>query len=410
MAKNTKTVRKRFDYRQCDDFAAYLNHMARQGWHFKEFRSKLVFEKGQPENSVYAVEIFTDGSEHDMQPSYKAFNFAEYCEAAGWKLIDQRVKWCVLKRMREDAVPIFTDEERFENVKSVTYGDQRVLSPWTIHLGLLYIFLALVDPSSILFEPHSQFLLFYWVTMAISNLLTAKEHRRWCKDCEARIEEGKPLYFRKNNSSAPLLWFLPLVLLIVYYLSLHIADAKSYWIITGIFAVLLILLTYLPKQRRMNTETIRVNTTVTVAVTVIYLLSLFSVFVYGEMKKTRPEAPVSISVFFPSQDQTDLSTYQQTTPFGTLRSWRQAIRDDWVIYKVYESQYEWALDMVWKQELKENSDREHCADEWDALDAFFTSEGHYVARYEGRILILQSVPELLNQDQIDTIIAALGGE
>ena len=110
MAKNIKAVRKRFDYRQCDDFAAYLNHMARQGWHFKEFRSKLVFEKGEPEDAVYAVEIFTDGTEHDMQPSYKAFNFAEYCEAAGWKLIDQRVKWCVLKRVREDAVPIFTDE------------------------------------------------------------------------------------------------------------------------------------------------------------------------------------------------------------------------------------------------------------------------------------------------------------
>ena len=80
MAKNLKTVRHRFNYRQCDTFAAYLNHMARQGWHFKEFRSTLVFEKGEPEDAVYAVEIFTDGTAHDMQPSYKAMNFAEYCE------------------------------------------------------------------------------------------------------------------------------------------------------------------------------------------------------------------------------------------------------------------------------------------------------------------------------------------
>ena len=34
MAAKKKTVRKAFGYRQCDDFAAYLNHMARQGWHF----------------------------------------------------------------------------------------------------------------------------------------------------------------------------------------------------------------------------------------------------------------------------------------------------------------------------------------------------------------------------------------
>jgi hypothetical protein len=48
MAKNRKTVFKGFSYLQCDDFAAYLSHMAAKGWHFKEFNIGLVFEKGTP--------------------------------------------------------------------------------------------------------------------------------------------------------------------------------------------------------------------------------------------------------------------------------------------------------------------------------------------------------------------------
>ena len=88
MAKNVKTVRKSFEYRQCDDFAAYLNHMARQGWHFKQELYGLIFEQGEPEDAVYAVEVFSGASEYDTRPEPRTEEFAEYCEAAGWKMID----------------------------------------------------------------------------------------------------------------------------------------------------------------------------------------------------------------------------------------------------------------------------------------------------------------------------------
>ena len=35
MSGKKKTVWKAFGYQSCDDFAAYLNHMARKGWHFR---------------------------------------------------------------------------------------------------------------------------------------------------------------------------------------------------------------------------------------------------------------------------------------------------------------------------------------------------------------------------------------
>ena len=84
MARNTKTVLKGFDYMHCDDFAKYLSNMAAKGWHFKEWGVGLKFEKGEPKQAVYAVEVFTKASENDMRPEPNTQEFAAYCEAAGW--------------------------------------------------------------------------------------------------------------------------------------------------------------------------------------------------------------------------------------------------------------------------------------------------------------------------------------
>ena len=64
-----KQVRKHFSYTQCDDFAAYLQEMSRKGFHFTEWKGGLVFEKGEPEDVTYQVEVFADGEEMDQRPS-----------------------------------------------------------------------------------------------------------------------------------------------------------------------------------------------------------------------------------------------------------------------------------------------------------------------------------------------------
>ena len=133
MRKNTKTVLKGFDYLHCDDFADYLEEMARKGWHFKEWGAGLVFERGAPENSCYAVEVFINGSEFDTRPDVHTQEFAEYCEAAGWKLIDAKRKFCIFKKVREDTEEILTDEERLHNIskeEQKEIGWQMFLTIW----------------------------------------------------------------------------------------------------------------------------------------------------------------------------------------------------------------------------------------------------------------------------------------
>ncbi len=75
-----------FCYRDCDAFAEFLHSQSLQGWHFKEFRLGLLFEKGEPADIFYAVEVFPKGTEMDTRPERDTEEYAEYCEAAGWRL------------------------------------------------------------------------------------------------------------------------------------------------------------------------------------------------------------------------------------------------------------------------------------------------------------------------------------
>ena len=115
--KRTRRVFKDFGYLECDAFAEYLHGMSMKGWHFREWRLGLVFEKGEPEDVCYCVEVFPKGSEMDTKPEEPAEEYAEYCQAAGWEFLDGQRRFCIFRKVAEDAVPIVTEGERFDNVR-----------------------------------------------------------------------------------------------------------------------------------------------------------------------------------------------------------------------------------------------------------------------------------------------------
>ena len=58
MKENRKRVFRDFRYMECGAFADYLHAMSLEGWHFISWKFGLIFEKGEPEDIVYAVEVF----------------------------------------------------------------------------------------------------------------------------------------------------------------------------------------------------------------------------------------------------------------------------------------------------------------------------------------------------------------
>ena len=132
-----KQVRKHFSYTQCDDFAAYLQEMSRKGFHFTEWKGGLVFEKGEPEDVTYQVEVFADGEEMDQRPSQDTEEYRDYCAAAGWKFLDGKARFCIFRKEAEDAPDILAPEERIRNICSV---ERKLEMRW---IRLLFLFLLL---------------------------------------------------------------------------------------------------------------------------------------------------------------------------------------------------------------------------------------------------------------------------
>ena len=66
--------------------------MSLDGWHFQKWQMGLVFEKGEPADITYCVEVFPKGSEMDLKPEEQAEEYADYCSVAGWELIDGQRK------------------------------------------------------------------------------------------------------------------------------------------------------------------------------------------------------------------------------------------------------------------------------------------------------------------------------
>ena len=85
--REKKRIPNFFSYRDCDDFANYLNRQAKKGWHFREFRLGLVFEKGEPRDTFYRVEVFPKGSEDDRKGNRDTEEYADYCREAGCKFV-----------------------------------------------------------------------------------------------------------------------------------------------------------------------------------------------------------------------------------------------------------------------------------------------------------------------------------
>ena len=200
--ESRKTVRKNFRYIECDAFAEYLRDMSLQGWHFCGWTSGLVFEKGEPEDVCYCVEVFPKGSEMDTAPEPDAMDYAEYCRAAGWELIDGQRSFCIFRRIDEDAVPIVTEEERLENIfraerkallSELTSRSFLTLVFWREFLGNQFEDWAFSDARLLL--------LLFCTVMTVYRLCKIAALYVLRTRCRRKTSVGVPVYYGRRNAA-----------------------------------------------------------------------------------------------------------------------------------------------------------------------------------------------------------------
>lgn len=411
MSKTKKTTFKVFDYMHCDDFAKYLERMAAKGWHFKEWGAGLKFEKGEPTQVTYAVEVFNKASENDLRPEPNTQEFAQYCEAAGWKLVDAKRKFCIFQKVDENAVAILTPEERVENswkamfafspiLLLVLYGVNMILQ-WRNMFGSMF--------SYSIFSTLSFFNISVWTFLFLAELIKIIFAIVAKTKLLKQIKNGQEIYIGSNKEGKKR-WdghtFSTMILLMLFLFMLVMTEETSlviYFIL--IFAGTLAFVTILDKVRPDAETNMAIQIVFTIIFMFVIILIPFLIISDNQEEQDSIEnVPLLISDYreiSPVIDEVSVSIDKNM--LGSKEHYWIWGEEESISYYIYRSKYSRILERIWEDELdkKKNENKSDCTKDWEAKIAFRNEIGDYYVRYEDVILIFYGDREVyLDSNQI----------
>ena len=413
MSKKQKTILKAFDYMHCDDFARYLEEMAAKGWHFKEWGVGLKFEKGEPRNVKYAVEIFMKASENDLRPEPDTQEFAEYCEAAGWKFIDSKQKFCIFQKIDENAVDILTPEERVKNAFKATVSISYIL------LWVLYGINAVLQLTNLLsffsdhvFSAMTYFNITAWFILFISLFIKFVYAFIMRQKLLKKIKKGEEVYIGSNANGkkrfdvAWMQWFVMVALYLLLLFMLEDISLKIYFV-----AVLIGILLFTTLLAKFRPDAITNVVIQVVFVFVFFIVIVIAAFTIFSGKENSPNAvedlPLLISDYREFEGEIErVSIYKDKNMLGSKETYFLFGDEESIRYEIYRSEHDWILDRIWEDELepKYNQNRMDCTKNWEAELAFRNKIGEYYVRYEDALLIFSDYEDIvLNSKQIEII-------
>lgn len=416
MGKKTKTVLKGFDYMHCDDFATFLGEMAAKGWHFKEWGVGLKFEQGEPENVTYAVEVFTNASENDMRPEPHTQEFAEYCEAAGWKLVDAKQKFCIFKKVEENAVELFTPEERVRNAFKGTLSGSAVLLLGLYGLNAVLQWINMnISFENRIFSSSFWFSFVIWNAMFLAQACAFVYAFVKKVKLQKRIKAGQDIYIGSwQNSKLRIgmrdiyIIFL-LVMLWIYLLMLGRTELVVLNVV--IIGVTFAFAALLAKLRPGNSVNVVSQVVFCIVLIMVIVLGVFAISDGEGAEENWDDLPLKITDYREFTDEIeDISIHRDGNILGTYSSYHIFSKADYVYYTIYESKYAWILDKIWEEELSArfNQDIGDCTDDWDTEKAFRNGIGTYYVRYEDAILVLREEVDIsLTPEQMAVICEKL---
>ena len=416
MKAKVKTVFKGFDYMHCDDFAKYLSDMAAKGWHFKEWGAGLKFEKGEPEQAVYAVEVFLKASDDAMRPEPNTQEFAEYCESAGWKFIDAKQKFCIFKKINPDAMELFTPEERVENSRKGTVSGMAILLLvlYGISAGLRWIILFTMFEDYI-FSASSFFNSAIWTAMFMGQLILLLHALGKSTLLKKKLQRGEKIYIGncqdgKYHVSIRDIYLLILIGLLMYSLFM-IEQIELIILFVGIIVSVISFAIIINKIRPERDVYILVQWAFSFVL--IFSASIFIMTFLPEDDEhsalEKDGVPLTITDYRESDDVVEnTSHYGDQNLFGSTETYIVYGKKDSVYYQIYKSKYTWILDTIWEEELDGKKFEVDCTDDWEAQKALRNQIGTYYVRYHDSILIFNDNEDVyLTEEQIDMILDKL---
>ncbi|MFR9147055.1 MAG: DUF2812 domain-containing protein [Mediterraneibacter sp.] len=377
-----------FRYIERGVFAEYLHRMSLKGWHFAGWKLGMVFGRGEPEDIVYDVEIFSEAREKDLRPVEETEEYAEYCRAAGWEFIDANRKFCVFRKVSEDAVPIVTEEERVEEIWKAE--GKRLIFP-TIIFGLFALDSSInavkTGLENWIFSDLSLFILMILPAYFLENVLQWVFALKWYLTGKKRISSGKPVRYGLRIGYR--IWnafvYAALAVLIIGLYSLGMYKtavvALAMWVF---FGVLQAAENYFRPGRK-NGKRIRTIGCVS-CIAISFLLLAFV-----------PENT--------SYKEINHSILGSTEEGSFLLADREEGEDVQFSYYLYRTDYPWIADLVWTSQKREDGDMG-----WSSEGnlRIYRAAGQRTIRCKDAVLVLQYKAEELTGEQTCEALERLG--
>ncbi len=426
-----KRVFKYYRYIESDAFAQYLHEMSLKGWHLKEWKFWLEFEKGECQDIEYAVEVFPKGSEMDVKPGMDAEEYAEYCRAAGWELVDGRRRFCIFRKISESALPIVTEEERFSNICRAEWRWCLLSLPTTgVVYGISAVRFTGSDFVIMFFSNAILFTLLALALLPVYEVLRCISMAVWQVKAWRKIRRGeRPVYGKRREMYAlGVIIILMLAGLTSVWGSEGTAgSAVVLWIWIGIITAVLAGLWFYRPSRREN-WVLQIAAGLGIG---IILFGGWSASLIGgsmdreEMLSAAQKLPLVLTDYSRTDEEIAFSYYKERSSIlGTMLSGTIEYgyppeeggtvgeEQERLSYTVYRSDVPWLLEQVWREEIKSGNYQEYDwmtkaevgYERWGAKEVMRRNweDNSLYVRYENAILTLYTTkpPE---GEQIDII-------
>ena len=377
-----------FCYTERGAFAEYLHKMSLKGWHFAGWKWGMVFEQGEPEDIVYDVEIFSEAGEKDLRPEEETEEYAEYCRAAGWEFVDANRKFCVFRKVSENAVPIVTETERVEEIWKAE--GKRMLIP-AIIFGIFAVdYLVTAVKTGIenwLFSDLHLFILFllpaYFLGYVLQYIFTLK----WYLTGKKRVSSGKPVKYGLRIGYRIWNAFVNIALAVlivwVYYLGLH-KIAVIALIAVLFFGGLQAAENYFRPRRKNGRKIRRIGWGSYIVLSLFFLTLLPENTSYNE------------------PDQSILGSMEEGS---FVLAEETGDKDVQFSYYLYQTDHPWVADVVWSSQKREDADMG-----WSSEGnlRIYRAVGQRTIRCKDAVLVLQYKSDELTDEQLHAALSRLG--
>ena len=409
MSGKIRTVFKNFDYMHCDDFAKYLGDMAAKGWYFKRWGVGLKFEMGEPRQVTYAVEVFPKASEEDVHPAPNTLEFAEYCEAAGWKFVDAKRKFCIFEKIEPDAMELFTPKERVEHV-----FERGILVNAIILLVLfgLNAMISWVDFFSIfednIFSSSALDSVFVWTVLFLSELGKMLFETWQYRKLKKKLSTGENIYIGNRQNSK---WHFNAsdaykIILLLLLVCLFLQERVEVLILAVGSILVLIVVSMILDKLKLEKET---NVVVLAVFSIVFVMLIMVVLIKEEVDDHSKKivAPLMSTDYRENLEEIkDISYDGEKNILGSADEYFIYEDEESLYYKIYRSEHTWTLDKIWDEWKQKDFNEEmvDCTMEWGATKALAYQNSTYYVRYGHAILVFaDSEASHLSQAQIDII-------